>query len=339
MVAAAGNPGGGLAGAGMQAGLGVALGAQMANQMPGAQAPQAAPAAGVAPPPLPGQSTAFHVDMGGQSSGPHTVEQIQAAVAAGQVTGQTLVWANGMAAWTPRGRSPRCSRCSPHRRRCRRRTHPRHRRHLHHLPPPTHRPTRLVAPAPTHRRGSDMATSVPPPLPGAGEGGTPASAGGPPPPDSGSPTDGASAEEAARDHSLRHVTESSRTYPCTACGGELEFDIRHQKLACSHCGNVQDLVEGTDGPIAETDLRAAIAGLRENAQEHRQLVQGEKEVVCQNCGGHTTFTGSLTSTRCPYCATPIQRDDVHDAPARLPVDGVLPFAIDEKAAKEASTSG
>jgi membrane protease subunit (stomatin/prohibitin family) len=103
MVAAAGNPGGGLAGAGMQAGLGVALGAQMANQMPGAQAPQAAPAAGVAPPPLPGQSTAFHVDMGGQSSGPHTVEQIQAAVAAGQVTGQTLVWANGMAAWTPAG--------------------------------------------------------------------------------------------------------------------------------------------------------------------------------------------------------------------------------------------
>jgi hypothetical protein len=42
----------------------------------------------------------------------------------------------------------------------------------------------------------------------------------------------------------------------------------------------------------------------------------------------------LTSDNCPYCATPIQRDDVHDAPERLPVDGVLPFAITDAEAKE-----
>ncbi len=60
----------------------------------------------------------------------------------------------------------------------------------------------------------------------------------------------------------------------------------------------------------------------------------EKEIVCQNCGGHTTFGGTLTATRCPYCATPIQRDDVHDAPDRLPVDAVLPFQVAEPAAKE-----
>ena len=59
----------------------------------------------------------------------------------------------------------------------------------------------------------------------------------------------------------------------------------------------------------------------------------QKEIVCQNCGGHTTFTGTLTAIRCPYCATPIQRDDVHDAPDRLPVDAVLPFRIDEPNAR------
>ena len=53
------------------------------------------------------------------------------------------------------------------------------------------------------------------------------------------------------------------------------------------------------------------------------------------CGGKTTFTGSLTSTRCPYCATPIQREDVHEAPDRLAVDGVLPFQLDEKKATSA----
>ena len=76
---------------------------------------------------------------------------------------------------------------------------------------------------------------------------------------------------------------------------------------------------------ASSDLRAAVAELRAGGGVRGEgLVTGEKEVVCQNCGGRTTFTGTLTSTRCPYCATPIQRDDVHDAPERLPVDGVLP---------------
>jgi predicted RNA-binding Zn-ribbon protein involved in translation (DUF1610 family) len=196
--------------------------------------------------------------------------------------------------------------------------------------------TQLPPPLP----GSD--DSIPPPLDGAVPPPPPGGTVPPPPPTSTTSSDPAPAPatppeggEPARDHSLRHGTQSSRTYPCTACGGELEFHIGQQKLTCSHCGNVQELLEAQDGPIGETDLRGALASLRANADEHRQLIEGEKEIVCQNCGGHTTFTGSLTSTRCPYCATPIQRDDIHDAPARLPVDGVLPFTVDEKQAKQA----
>ena len=60
----------------------------------------------------------------------------------------------------------------------------------------------------------------------------------------------------------------------------------------------------------------------------------EKEIVCQSCGGHTTFVGTMTSTRCPYCATPIQRTDIHEAPDRLAVDGVLPFAVTDAAATD-----
>jgi len=70
------------------------------------------------------------------------------------------------------------------------------------------------------------------------------------------------------------------------------------------------------------------------AESNAAPATGEKEIVCQNCGGHTTFTGTLTATRCPYCATPIQRNDVQDAPARIPVDGVLPFQVDEKTARD-----
>ena len=103
MVAAAGNPGGGVAGAGMQLGLGVAMGGQMANMVGGAFAPAAAaPAAPAAPapPPLPGQ-VHYHIDAGGQPGGPFNLAQMQAGIAGGQVVGSTLVWCQGMAAWEP----------------------------------------------------------------------------------------------------------------------------------------------------------------------------------------------------------------------------------------------
>ena len=133
---------------------------------------------------------------------------------------------------------------------------------------------------------------------------------------------------------MKHTTEDSRTYPCTACGGELEFDIGTQMLKCPHCGNTHDLVEN-DGQVSEKDLREAIKLVQFGKKAHQEnFIGAEKEIVCQNCGGHTTFSGSLTAEKCPYCATPIQRDDVHDAPERLPVDGVLPFTVDDAQAKK-----
>jgi membrane protease subunit (stomatin/prohibitin family) len=93
MLAAAQNPGGGgTMGDMMGMGMGLAMAGQMANQMTSAVRPAAAP------PPLPGAQT-FHVEMGGQAQGPFTVAQIQSGVANGQVTAQSLVWTNGMAAW------------------------------------------------------------------------------------------------------------------------------------------------------------------------------------------------------------------------------------------------
>jgi membrane protease subunit (stomatin/prohibitin family) len=105
MVAAAGNPGGSAMGDFMQAGMGMAMAGQMAGALQGAMAPGAA-SAPAAPPPLPGQ-VLFHVDMGnGQSGGPFSAAQVQAGIANGQVTPATLVWAPGMAAWSPANTVP-----------------------------------------------------------------------------------------------------------------------------------------------------------------------------------------------------------------------------------------
>lgn len=127
-------------------------------------------------------------------------------------------------------------------------------------------------------------------------------------------------------------TERTRTYPCHQCGGQLNFDIATQQLKCPNCGNIQPIVEDAGRRVVEHDLRSAW-NQQSSSMARFSAQAAQKEIVCQNCGGHTTFTGTLTAVRCPYCATPIQRDDVHDAPDRLPVDAVLPFRLDEPNAR------
>ncbi len=103
MTIAAGNPGGGgLAGTMMGAGMGMAMAGQMASQWgQGTQAQSG-------PPPLPAAQT-FHVDRGGQASGPYGLAEIQAQVQQGQIQATTLVWTAGMAAWTMAGQVPALS--------------------------------------------------------------------------------------------------------------------------------------------------------------------------------------------------------------------------------------
>lgn len=91
LTEAADNPGGGMAGDMMGMGVGMA----MANRImqPGSfAAPQA-------PPPLPAAS--WHVARDGESAGPLTTEAIAAGLAAGSMTGETLVWQVGMESWSP----------------------------------------------------------------------------------------------------------------------------------------------------------------------------------------------------------------------------------------------
>jgi hypothetical protein len=83
------------------------MGGQMAGQMVGAM-PMAGMAPAAVPPPLPG-GAAFHVALGGQQAGPFGVSQIQGLVGQGQMNAQTLVWAAGMAQWTPAGEVPALS--------------------------------------------------------------------------------------------------------------------------------------------------------------------------------------------------------------------------------------
>lgn len=102
---AANNPGG-LAAAGVGVGMGFGIGGQMAGAMGGmfttqAQSqPQQSP--GMAPPPLPPQLQLF-VAQNGQQTGPFDLPALQQMAQTGQLTRDTLVWKQGMAAWAAAG--------------------------------------------------------------------------------------------------------------------------------------------------------------------------------------------------------------------------------------------
>ncbi|MFT4126477.1 MAG: TFIIB-type zinc ribbon-containing protein [Gordonia sp. (in: high G+C Gram-positive bacteria)] len=162
----------------------------------------------------------------------------------------------------------------------------------------------------------------PPPLPGRPVSPPPPTAPPPPPP-------------AATAPGQFHVTENTRTYPCPNCGDNLAFDPVSGQLACRSCGTMRAVTFHQDRRVGQHDLRdAALAGTRGLLAADDPAASTEHEVTCQNCGGRTVFTGTLTATRCPYCASPIQRDDVHAAPETIPVDGVVPFGVGEKQARE-----
>lgn len=97
MMAAAQNPSGG----GASEGLGLGMGFAMAGQMMGGANPMGAAPAAVPPPPM--NPPVFHVAAGGQSQGPFTIEQLKGGVSQGQIDGATMVWCQGMAAWSPAG--------------------------------------------------------------------------------------------------------------------------------------------------------------------------------------------------------------------------------------------
>lgn len=101
---AAANPGGGSEALNM--GLGLAMAQRLSETLarppqPAAAAAQPAPPP-MAPPPLP-TATPYFIALNGQQAGPFPMADLQQQVQSGQLTRATLVWAQGMAKWTPAG--------------------------------------------------------------------------------------------------------------------------------------------------------------------------------------------------------------------------------------------
>jgi membrane protease subunit (stomatin/prohibitin family) len=102
---AANNPGG-LAAAGVGVGIGFGMGGQMAGAMGGMFAGQAQtqlqPGIG-GPPQAPQMPLQLFVAVNGQQTGPFDLAVLQQMAQSGQLTRDSLVWKQGLAAWTAAG--------------------------------------------------------------------------------------------------------------------------------------------------------------------------------------------------------------------------------------------
>jgi DNA-directed RNA polymerase subunit RPC12/RpoP len=125
-----------------------------------------------------------------------------------------------------------------------------------------------------------------------------------------------------------------RIFPCQKCGSDLTFHIGQQMLDCRHCGHRQAIGFPSDASaVVEHDY---VKSVTMQASQKRALVdapQEHNEVRCESCGAHVLFEGTLTSTSCPYCGSPIQRENIHRGGFRIPVDGVLAFQIEQGIAR------
>ena len=125
-----------------------------------------------------------------------------------------------------------------------------------------------------------------------------------------------------------------RTFPCPACGAGLEFHIGTQTLKCPFCGAEEPIVPAEGAAVEERDFETTLARLRTDHDAGSHQYDSLREVRCRSCGGTVLFSGTVTGTECPYCATPLQLDAAEQAKSRIALDGVLPFQVPEdRAAK------
>ena len=115
-----------------------------------------------------------------------------------------------------------------------------------------------------------------------------------------------------------------KIYKCPSCGSTLCFDPASQRLKCTHCNSLQELVAPRDA--FEITYSAS--------SEDSYAPWGDaKTVKCRSCGAEFVTAEFETALSCPFCGTSnVLRTD--DIPGLKP-NAILPFKITEEVAKEA----
>ena len=135
-------------------------------------------------------------------------------------------------------------------------------------------------------------------------------------------------------------------YKCPTCTGPLQFDGEVGKLECAHCGNQYEIDEIT--AIYEAEDRRAVAAAEAEKKQKAASAQwdysnierdwgedgkGLREYTCPSCGAALVCDQTTAATSCPYCGNHAILEDKFSGALRPEL--IIPFKLDEKAAREA----
>ena len=118
-------------------------------------------------------------------------------------------------------------------------------------------------------------------------------------------------------------------FPCDACGADMRFSPGGA-LVCDFCGATAAIAEvgPWQGGIRELDFQAAVARTLPD-----QDMEETRVSTCPNCAAQVTFDPDVHAAECPFCATPVVTGT--GTHRHIKPKGVLPFALDEAAARRA----
>lgn len=120
-------------------------------------------------------------------------------------------------------------------------------------------------------------------------------------------------------------TMDSDSFPCPACGGQMNFDPESQHLSCNYCNN---LVEFTseESVIKEYDLESA-----EELASHN-WGSDVSNLVCESCGANSVVEKQAITNFCAYCGSN-QIISVDDDNGIKP-ESLIPFKVNKSEANE-----
>jgi DNA-directed RNA polymerase subunit RPC12/RpoP len=119
---------------------------------------------------------------------------------------------------------------------------------------------------------------------------------------------------------------TARRFTCPQCGGRMGYEPGKSQVTCQYCGHRQPMLAAlqTQAPVEEHDFIVALA-----TKKGHVIPEGAGVFRCKGCQA-TLVTARELSAHCPYCGSAHVVEE--EAPELVAPEGVIPFAVDSKAA-------
>ena len=120
---------------------------------------------------------------------------------------------------------------------------------------------------------------------------------------------------------------SVATFPCSACGAELEFKPGTRHLTCPYCRADVEIPRREEDEVREVEYDEVLRQLGDK-QETDEVIT----VRCDSCRAEVPMAANVTSQSCPFCGSNIVATG--QSQRHVKPKAVLPFAVNRDRARE-----